>query len=401
MARDFQVHYQAGLDLRGDHWLYNLDNGYEKTYKSSPAFAIPLAGACIAPANYGPPRLVFARHRVASGRVHRICAPLVSGRFAHFVCQMAGAADICIGVSLFDQSVALWRTDHALDCFGDDRLLCHRARGRPAWSGAALAAGVCVKVLPGCFVPYLLLRRRNWIGLGAFAAGVGLLFAATAACCGWETGVALWRDWPHHLSDPGVWILGNRAEPIGLRSPAPITVPVAVWLRSVQPIARAGCVDLHCVERGSRTWSVPVHLPFAAERPRQLPRRNAFGAIAALHDGVQSARVATQFRRLGFPLLVCLGTDPTVSARPAATGWIACRGPIACLDSGSNAVAAGNGLASFFWLPGLVNRSAGGRRIARLPIGKCCGRAVAAGASAAADAAADFGAAAGCTARAA
>lgn len=201
--RDFAVHYQAGQDLRSGHWLYNLEHGYEGTYKSAPGFAVLLA-----PLSWLTPtaaRVVW--YVVDLGFL--VAMFVISARILYpdgLRTSRARWLALVTAVLMYrfatnqlhqGQPTTMWV---ALAMIGFWALL----RGRPGWSGFSWGAAVCVKVVPLCFVPYLLLRRRYWIGFATFAAAVGLLFVATVACCGWETSFELWRDWPRHLKDSSI-----------------------------------------------------------------------------------------------------------------------------------------------------------------------------------------------------
>lgn len=194
---DFGVYYRAGQDLAAARPLYYTDLGIEETFKSAPAEAA--AAAAIA---WLPPRLArfvwFVVDVALLGLIFFLSFRMLytDGRWTAFRgWLLLGAFLLTISQSISQlasgQPTTLW--------VALSMLAFHwAATGKQGRAGTALAAAVCIKVVPLCFVPHLLLRGRGRLG-ASFLAGLAALLLLPATWVGWEANRELVTGWVAHL----------------------------------------------------------------------------------------------------------------------------------------------------------------------------------------------------------
>lgn len=194
---DFGVYYRAGQDMGARQPLYYTDMGIEETFKSAPAVA--LAATQIA---WLPPKLARLAWYVGDvgllGIIFLVSFQLLyaDGRWtAHRGWLMLAAFLLTL-----NYIVNQFAAGQPTTCWVALSMLAFQwsASGKQRRAGAALAAAVCLKVVPLCFVPHLLLRGRGRAG-AAFAASLTALLLLPAGWVGWDANRRLVTCWMTHL----------------------------------------------------------------------------------------------------------------------------------------------------------------------------------------------------------
>ena len=196
---DFGVHYRAGQDMAARRPLYYLDYGVEETFKGPPVEALALTAIAALPPRAA--RLAWyltdlALLGVIFALAYRTLYP--DGRWTAprgwlALATFAITSSYIMNQMTAGQTTTLWVVLSMLAC----RL---HSRSQGARAGAALAAAVCVKLVPCCFLPYLVGRGRRVRTALAFAGVVAALVLLPAAWVGWDANCRLLADWLHNLS---------------------------------------------------------------------------------------------------------------------------------------------------------------------------------------------------------
>src|SRR5579871_3413047 len=195
---DWGVYYQAGTATRRHAPLYTLEWGPDMTFKNAPCVALLVAPFSLLPAPTARVLWVFADFGlflILLQLVARLQWP--DDRDANLLAWPVVLAVWMSVKFLIDQ----WHAGQSTILFlmlTVGSFYCIQ-RGRMLPAGALLAAAVCVKLVPICFVPYFLFHRRGFVGLLSFVGSLLLLLALPALWHGWETNAALLAQWPRHL----------------------------------------------------------------------------------------------------------------------------------------------------------------------------------------------------------
>jgi hypothetical protein len=193
---DFGSYYRAGTAVAGGETPYAVDeHGPLGAYPYAPAYAfvfMPLScldylWAC---------RLWMLVNWVATAAAFLLALRLVRGPGSRdgawtTVCLAALATGAYLWANLRMGQIAMLMV---LGCLG--WAWCRR-RGARFTGGLLLAAACAVKLAPGVFVPYLVLRR-DIRGLAGVLIGATALFVIPAAWVGWTGTVRLHREWAWH-----------------------------------------------------------------------------------------------------------------------------------------------------------------------------------------------------------
>lgn len=210
---DFGVYYRSGQDFAAARPLYYTDLGIEETFKSAPAQAA--AATAIAWLPPRPARFVWFVADVALlGVIFLVSFRMLyaDGRWMPYRGWLLVAALLLtisqiISQLASGQPTTLWV---ALTMLAFQ----WAASGKHGRAGAALAAAVCIKVVPLCFVPHLLLRGRVRLA-AAFAASLAAFLLLPSAWIGWEANresLAIWfTNLRTTLTPNMLWELRNQS----------------------------------------------------------------------------------------------------------------------------------------------------------------------------------------------
>ncbi len=158
---DFGVYYRAGQDMAARRPLYYTDIGIEETFKYAPAEALALTAI-----QWLPPRIArlcwYLIDVLLLGVIFAVSYRLLypDGKLEAHRLWLALAAFMASVVYIINQlgagqTTTLWVALCMLTFYWS-------TQGKAGRAGVGLAAAVCVKVVPLCFVPQLLLRSADW-----------------------------------------------------------------------------------------------------------------------------------------------------------------------------------------------------------------------------------------------
>ncbi len=204
---DFGVFYRAGQDMAAGRALYYLDFGNEEVFKSAPIEALALTTI-----QWLPPRVArqvwylvdLSLLGVIFAVSYRMIYP--DGRWtAHrgwlTLATFVLTSGYCMNQLTAGQTTTLWVALCML-------MVWSTTQGKAGHAGVALAAAVCVKVVPLCFLPYLVLRGKRRAAVLSFAGGLLVLLLLPAVWVGWDANARLLAQWSHRLFDtltPGMF----------------------------------------------------------------------------------------------------------------------------------------------------------------------------------------------------
>ncbi len=234
---DWGVYYRAGSALLAGQTPYTLQFGPYLTFKNA-----PIVAAAIAPLAMLPPllaRWVWCLMDVALVGliawlgvhiVHR--QGRVTTRTWWLACGAVGLSARYIMNQMHAGSTATFWVALILGAFYLVQ------RGRMFAGGGVLAAAIAWKLVPICFVPYVLLQRRATLGLaGLLLAGVAM-FVLPATLLGWNHNIEVHAAWPGHLVSDGtpsqIWRIQNQsvyAQLSRLLAPSTYGCQIADWPR--------------------------------------------------------------------------------------------------------------------------------------------------------------------------
>jgi hypothetical protein len=194
---DFGVYYRAGQDMAARRPIYYLDLGIEETFKSAPAEALAVAAIQWLPPKMA--RLVWYLADLSLLGVifavgFRILYP--DGRLTSYRGWLALATfAITIGYVINQ-----FQSGQPTTCWVALCMLTYRwvSQGKRGIAGLALAAAICIKVVPLCFVPHLIVRGRK-PAAASLAGGLLALLLLPAVWVGWRTNAQLAAQWVTHL----------------------------------------------------------------------------------------------------------------------------------------------------------------------------------------------------------
>ena len=218
---DWGIHHLAGANFNPRAPLYDIAGGYRHTFKGPPAVAMACAWMSWMPPGisrliwffmdmafllgifllsmrhlYPPdddqPAPVSARWWLAGG------AFLLSLRYIMNQSVTGDIATLFVMLSMLSFTLA------------DNK--------RETSAGATLASATALKLVPLCFMPYVVCRRRGYLSLLGYAAAVALLFLLPALWLGWGTNLDLHLQWAHHVGDTNVPLQLYRVENISIRA---------------------------------------------------------------------------------------------------------------------------------------------------------------------------------------
>jgi len=195
---DWGVYYKAGEATRRHEPLYSLEWGPDMTFKYAPCVGLLMAPFSLLPPV--PARVLWFFADVGLFLILlALCARIQwpADRRPQLHSWPMLLAVLLSVKFLIDQWIAGQSTILFLTLTVASFYCVQRELMLPA--GALLAAAVCVKLVPVCFVPYFLLHRRGMIGILSFASSLAALLMLPAAWHGWEANAALLSEWPRHL----------------------------------------------------------------------------------------------------------------------------------------------------------------------------------------------------------
>jgi hypothetical protein len=197
---DFGVYYRAGQDMAAGKPLYYVDFGIEETFKYAPVEALALTAI-----HWLPPRAArlvwYLVDLSLLGVIFAVSYRMVypDGRWTAHRGWLTWATFVlttgyCMNQLTAGQTTTLWVALCML-------MVWWTTQGKPRRAGLALAAGVCVKVVPLCFLPYLVLRGQRRVAVISFAGSLLALLLLPAVWVGWDANSRLLVQWSQHLFD--------------------------------------------------------------------------------------------------------------------------------------------------------------------------------------------------------
>ena len=200
---DWGVFYKAGLAIRENTPLYNLDDGPLATFKYAPVVAICMIWMSYIPMMIS--RIIWLLGDVAMLWLIMAMTYKLSG------IKAIKPYDIWAPVSLTVISLIGYLIDHfqggqvtcavlllTTGCF---YFLWH---DKPIAGGAMLALAFCVKVVPISFLPLFFLKRQWWPGIASFVLTVLALLLLPAFWFGWSANWELMAQWPQHVATTNI-----------------------------------------------------------------------------------------------------------------------------------------------------------------------------------------------------
>jgi hypothetical protein len=197
---DWHVYYEAGEAMRARQPIYTTEDSIFLTFKNAPVVALMAMPLAMLPEL--PARLAWYAVDLAL----IIGLLWLCGRIVHpddhsrsrwgwtALATAALSAEYIFFQLRYGQTTAIY-------LFLTILAFHLMTRDRPFPAGLALAGGIVIKLVPVCFAPYFVLRRRPLIGLAALTAGLVMLFLLPAVWVGWQENLALLRTWPQHLRE--------------------------------------------------------------------------------------------------------------------------------------------------------------------------------------------------------
>jgi hypothetical protein len=195
---DWGVYYRAGMAMRNREPIYTLEYGPLLTFKNAPIVALGLAPLSLLPVGLarwiwlvGAVAALAMTYRLASRVIFRPGNDSAAGQIAivgglilssHFIFDELFSGPTANWILLAMVAAFVWAYE-----------------GRAVSAGAALAAGIFLKIVPIALGPWFLLCRRR----GASIASLGVSLAAglllPALFVGWDRNLSLLKQWPVHL----------------------------------------------------------------------------------------------------------------------------------------------------------------------------------------------------------
>ncbi len=194
---DFGVYYRAGRDMAARMPIYYLNFGVEETFKSAPAEALAVTAI-----QWLPPRMArlvwflvdLSLLGVIYGVGFRILYP--DGRWTSYRGWLALATFVITIGYVINQ----FQSGQPTTCWIALCMLTYRwaSQGKQRLAGVALAAAICIKVVPLCFVPHLIVRGGKRVA-ASLVCGMLALLLLPAAWVGWDANAKLVGEWVINL----------------------------------------------------------------------------------------------------------------------------------------------------------------------------------------------------------
>jgi len=214
MPGDWGVYYRAGDAMRQRLPIYTLEAGPLLTFKNAPVVALAAAPLSMLPRSVARMVSLLVDIVLLTGMMALALRLIDPGQrlvWLHMWIAM-GALVFCypyLFAQLYSgQTTVLFLASTVAGFY----LAVHN---RPRLAGLALSLGICLKLVPLCFIPYLLFVSRparaiTWTMLCTLA-----LLLIPALWVGWEANALLLVEWPRHLRDTDlpeqVWRLQNQS----------------------------------------------------------------------------------------------------------------------------------------------------------------------------------------------
>ncbi|QOV89385.1 glycosyltransferase family 87 protein [Humisphaera borealis] len=214
MLGDWGVYYRAGIAMREHRPIYTLEEGPMLTFKNAPIIAVAAETLSMVPVTAA--RILF----LASDFIVLAALMAMVSRLAAYVPVSkwvpAWIALVSLVLVLPYLMLQLYTGQTTVIFLGFTVLAFYLAvHDRPWAAGAALAIAICLKVVPLCFVPYLLFTPRPRQALASLLLSLAALLALPALSVGWDSNATLIAQWPAHLRDTEIpsqaWRLQNQS----------------------------------------------------------------------------------------------------------------------------------------------------------------------------------------------
>jgi hypothetical protein len=196
---DWGVYYRAGLAMRHREPIYTLDQGPLLTFKNAPVVALMLAPISLLPVGLarwlwlvGDLASLAIIYRLAARVVfgpeqsRRVGLVLIAGAIflsAHYITDELFSGPTAVLVVMLTVAGFVWAYE-----------------GKGIRAGAALGLGICLKLVPLAFVPWLLCCKSRSKSLSSLIVTLALLTILPAAWVGWGRNLQLLREWPAHIA---------------------------------------------------------------------------------------------------------------------------------------------------------------------------------------------------------
>ncbi len=211
---DWSVYYRAGQALLHGYSPYSMDFGPYLTFKNAPIVAMAITPMALLPpvvarclwclfdvALVG--LIVYLSIRIAVGedrireRIWWLALGAVGLTLRYIMNQIHAGSTATLWVALILGAFYLMQ------------------RRRMLAGGSVLAAAVAWKLVPVCFVPYILFQKRPWRAFAGLGIAAGVMFLAPAASLGWSENFNVHAQWPQHLNSSEtphqIWRVQNQS----------------------------------------------------------------------------------------------------------------------------------------------------------------------------------------------
>jgi len=234
---DWGVYYRAGEALLAGQSPYSLQYGPCLTFKNAPIVATAIVPLAMLPPLLA--RWIWCLLDVALvGLIVWLGVRIVEGdgNIRAKTWWLAwGAAGLSIRYIMNQMHAGSTTTLWVALILGAFYLM---QRGRMFAAGGVLAMAIAWKLVPICFVPYLLLRRRATLGFAGLLLAGGAMFIVPVALLGWNQNINVHALWPEHLTSTEipkqVWRIQNQsvyAQLSRLLAPSTYGSQMADWPR--------------------------------------------------------------------------------------------------------------------------------------------------------------------------
>jgi len=210
---DWGVYYSAGIAMRERLPIYTLERGPMLTFKNAPVVAlaaVPLGSLPRPVARIASLLIDFTLLTALMYLVTRLIFFNAPPKWPHAWVALAGC--LLVYPFLLLQLSAGQTTVLFLACTVAGFYLA--VRNHPTTAGLALALAICLKLVPLCFVPYLLFTPRPVRAIASTILCSAGLLLLPALWIGWQANAALLAQWPVHLRETNipaqVWRLQNQ-----------------------------------------------------------------------------------------------------------------------------------------------------------------------------------------------
>lgn len=234
---DWSVYYRAGQSLLVGQSPYSMEFGPYLTFKNAPIVAMAIAPLAMLPPVLA--RCLWCLADVALvGLIVYLSIRIVvgEGRIRDKTWLVAlGAVGLTIRYIMNQIHAGSTATLWVALILGAFYLM---QRQRMFASGGVLAAAVAWKLVPLCFVPYLLFQKRPWSAFAGLGITTAFMVFGPAVLLGWSGNFDVHAEWPRHLSSSEiphqVWRVQNQsvyAQLSRLLAPSEHGCQIANWPR--------------------------------------------------------------------------------------------------------------------------------------------------------------------------